>query len=191
MFEGIFVPVLSPFDDKLRAGEVKGQAMGGWPEDLDFLSGLLARHPKLHLDTSASKWMIRELSKHPREKLVEFVEKWRGRILFGSDIVTGNEHLSAEGVDEAHQSAHAASHERAFDLYASRYWALRTLLETEYTGESPIADPDLAMLNSQRYDAMSAPQLTGKCLPNSLLKSLLHDAAKNLLQPLEMAALRP
>ena len=134
--------------------------------------------------------MIRELSKHPREKLVDFLENWRGRILFGSDIVTSNDHLSAE-VDDDDQLGHTQIHERAFDLYASRYWALRTLLETDYTGESPIADPDLAMLNAQRYDAMSAPQLNGKCFPSSLLKPLLHDAAKNLLQPLEIAALRP
>src|SRR5690606_7275944 len=34
--------------------------MGGWPEDLEFLDGLLARHANLHLDTSATKWMVRE-----------------------------------------------------------------------------------------------------------------------------------
>lgn len=158
--------------------------MGGWPEDLDFLSGILSRHPRLHLDTSATKWMVRELSKHPRQKLVGFFEKWRGRILFGSDIVTSNEHLSEEA-DGAGELGLARLQEKAFDLYASRYWALRTLLETDYTGESPIADPDLAMMDSQRFDSMSAPQLTGKYLPQSLLRSLLHDAADDLLRPLE------
>ncbi len=156
--------------------------MGGWPEDLDALSGLLTRHPKLHLDTSATKWMVRELSKHPRTALVAFFEKWRGRILFGSDIVAKDDHLSADA-DGALNLNQAQIHERAFDLYASRYWALRTLLETDHTGQSPIADPDLAMLDPQQYDAMSAPQLTGKSLPKSLLKSLLHDAAHNLLPP--------
>ncbi len=158
--------------------------MGGWPEDLDFLSGLLSRHPKLHLDTSATKWMVRELSKHSREKLVEFLDKWRGRILFGSDIVTSDDHLSAE-VEGATELSPMQRHERAFDLYASRYWALRTMLETDYAGESPIADPDLMMLDAQRYDAMSAPRLEGKGLSVSLLKTLMHDAAKSLLQPLE------
>ena len=30
----------------------------------------------------------------------------------------------------------------AFDLYASRYWALRSMFETELDIESPIQDPD-------------------------------------------------
>ena len=34
--------------------------MGGWPENLGFLSGLLSRHDNLYLDTSATKWMVRE-----------------------------------------------------------------------------------------------------------------------------------
>ncbi|MCA9297136.1 MAG: amidohydrolase family protein, partial [Phycisphaerales bacterium] len=29
--------------------------MGGWPEDLEFLTALLGRHPNLYLDTSAAK----------------------------------------------------------------------------------------------------------------------------------------
>ncbi|HRI41291.1 MAG TPA: hypothetical protein PLW54_06390, partial [Bacteroidia bacterium] len=35
--------------------------MGGWPEDLGFLDGMLARHPNLHIDTSATKWVVRAL----------------------------------------------------------------------------------------------------------------------------------
>ncbi|MEE2906349.1 MAG: hypothetical protein VX527_00805, partial [Planctomycetota bacterium] len=34
--------------------------MGGWPENLDMLNGLLERHDNLYLDTSATTWMIRE-----------------------------------------------------------------------------------------------------------------------------------
>jgi Amidohydrolase len=153
--------------------------MGGWPEDLDFLSDMLSRHPNLRLDTSATKWMVRELSKHPRKELVAFFERWSGRILFGSDIVTSDEHLSDQAVASQSLSAIRPS-EVAFDLYASRYWALRTLLETNYVGESPIADPDLEMLDSERYDSMSAPALEGKSLPPSLLRTLMHDAARNL-----------
>ncbi|MHC4590503.1 MAG: hypothetical protein ACYTAQ_14535 [Planctomycetota bacterium] len=40
----------------------------------------------------------------------------------------------------------ASSPQEAFDLYASRYWALRTLFETDHVGPSPIADPDLALV---------------------------------------------
>src|SRR5437762_14201185 len=35
--------------------------MGGWPEDLEFLDGMLTRHPNLNLDTSATKWVVRAL----------------------------------------------------------------------------------------------------------------------------------
>ena len=76
----------------------------------------------------------------------------------------------------------AATEAEAFDLYASRHWALRTLWETTYEGESPIADPDLAMVEPERYTPMSAPQLRGKSLPPNLLHSLYHDAAQNLLE---------
>jgi hypothetical protein len=154
--------------------------MAGWPEDLDFLDGLLGRHPNLILDTSATKWMVRELSRHPRERLVEFLTRWKGRILFGSDIVTTDLHLSPEtgprGLGEG-----ASSPEDAFELYASRYWALRTLLETGYDGESPIADPDLKMVDPSRFDDMSAPRLVGKRLPAELLRSLYVDAAEATL----------
>lgn len=155
--------------------------MGGWPEDLDFLDRLLEAHPNLHLDTSATKWMVRELSKHPRSRLLEFFERWQGRLLFGSDIVTTDEHFRDDHSERG--MGHLASDEReAFDLYASRYYALRTLFETDHEGESPIADPDLAMVDPTRFDSMSAPTLRGMRLPKPLLRTLYADAARQLLR---------
>ncbi|NRA56774.1 MAG: amidohydrolase family protein [Phycisphaerales bacterium] len=157
--------------------------MGGWPEDLGFLDGLLSRHDNLHLDTSATKWMVRELSKHPREAFVEFIDKWRGRILFGSDIVTLDDHFETSDDDNDRFGAHQASGEaEAFDLYASRYWALRTMWEREYEGPSPIADPDLMMVEPDRFDAMSSPPLRGFMLPQDLLRIVYADAAEALLE---------
>lgn len=153
--------------------------MGGSPEDLSFLSSLLDAHPNLYLDTSATKWMVRELSKQPRPKLVDFLERWRGRIMFGSDIVTSNDHLSS-GANQTEMAAKASDRETAFDLYASRYWALRVLWEGHYDGESPISDPDLAMVDSSRH-AHDAPALVGKHIPGELLRWLYHDAAAQLL----------
>ena len=174
-----------PFEALLDRFDVPWIAahMGGWPEDLEFLSGLLSRHDNLYLDTSAAKWMVRELSKHPRKRLVEFLRQWQGRIMFGSDIVTSDEHLNAgQTQNDVHTRADSA--EEAFDLYASRYWVFRTLFETDYDGESPIADPDLSMVDPDRYDEMDAPQLVGKSVPHDLLRSLYHDAAHDLLDPL-------
>ncbi|MEC9374689.1 MAG: hypothetical protein VYC34_12630, partial [Planctomycetota bacterium] len=155
--------------------------MGGWPEDPDFLDGMLSRHDNLLLDTSATKWMVRELSRHSRERMIEFLERWNGRILFGSDIVAMDAHLSSDTGPRG-MGAQAASEREAFDLYASRYWALRHLWETEYDGESPIADPDLAMVDPASHDEMSAPRLRGKRIPAALLKTLYHDAPAAILE---------
>lgn len=154
--------------------------MGGWPENLAFLGDLLRRHPKLVIDTSATKWMVRELSKHPRDALLGFLEEFEGRVLFGSDIVTSDEHLDP-GAGEAFGSALASSEGEAFDLYASRYWALRVMFETGYDGESPIADPDLAMVDPARHDRMSAPRLVGRHLPAPMLRTLYRDAVERTI----------
>lgn len=156
--------------------------MGGWPEDLGFLSGLLDRHPKLILDTSATKWMIRELSKHETGELVAFLDRYRGRILFGSDIVTSDDHLvSTDPNNPAFGNQLASSEQEAFELYASRYWALRTMYETGYRGESNIADPDLKMVDPDRYDELSAPALRGHGLDEARLRVLYRDACVGTL----------
>jgi len=151
--------------------------MGGWPENLGFVSGLLERHPNIILDTSATKWMVRELSRHPRDELLAFMERFRGRILFGSDIVTHDHHIEPSESDRFGASL-ANSEAEAFELYASRYWALRTMWETFYESESNIADPDLAMIDPDRHDAMSAPALRGRSLPADLLRVFYGDAAE-------------
>lgn len=172
-----------PFERTLEAHPSPWIAahMGGWPEDLAFLDGLLSRHDNLHLDTSATKWMVRELSKHEPADFVAFLDRWRGRILFGSDIVTMDEHLSEDDDPAKLKAGQASGREEAFELYVSRYWALRSLFETDYDGESPIADPDLAMVDPNRFDVMSAPRLRGMSVPADLLRVVYRDAARDLL----------
>lgn len=172
-----------PLEQALRAFPQPWIAahMGGWPENLDFLDGLLDRHDNLHLDTSATKWMVRELSRHSNDRLLAFLRQWKGRILFGSDIVTSDDHLRPV-VEEADEMRRKANSEReAFDLYASRYWALRTMFETNYDGESPIADPDLAMNEPDRHTDMDAPRLVGRALPADILRSLYGGGAEALI----------
>lgn len=157
--------------------------MGGWPEDLCFLSALLGRHPKIVLDTSATKWMVRELSKHPRDEFVGFLKKWEGRILFGSDIVTHDDHLERSDPGAQRFAVQLASSEdEAFELYASRYWAGRVMYETDYEGESNIADPDLEMVDPEHCDAMSAPMLRGRSVPGEMLRVLYGGAAEATMQ---------
>jgi hypothetical protein len=155
--------------------------MGGSPEDLGFLDGLLAAHPNLHLDASATKWIVREVSRHPAPRVREFFARWRGRILFGSDIVTNDDHLRG-GEKKTEMAAKASDARGAFDLYASRYWALRALWETDWELESPISDPDLAMVDPARH-ANDAPTLRGAALHAEDLRELYRDASERLLAP--------
>ncbi len=137
-----------------------GAHLSGYPEDLDFVQGMLDRHPNYCLDTSATKWQVRELSKHPA-RFRELCEQNPGRILFGTDIVANNGNLD-------------------FDLYASRFWALRTLLETAYDGPSPIVDPDLSMVDPS-LDEKSTAQLCGAGIDGDTLRAVYHDAAAEVL----------
>ncbi len=154
--------------------------MGGWPEDLNFLSGLLHRHPNLSLDASATKWIVREISKHARVDVLNFFRRWRGRLLFGSDIVTSDAHL-VEAPTTHEMDAKANSVQTAFDLYASRYWALRTLWETDWSGPSPIADPDLAMVDPKRFTPKDSPLLRGVALPTEILTDFYSQSARQLM----------
>jgi hypothetical protein len=157
-----------------------GAHMGGWPESLEFLHSMLERHPNLYLDTSATKWMVRELSKFSRSEIVSFFSHWRGRIFFGSDIVTNDAHLVSEPTGNE-MADKAGSPEQAYDLYASRYWALRTLFETDYQGESPISDPDLAMVNPEQFDKHAAPRLRGMSMGADMLNDIYNEAFTTLI----------
>lgn len=161
--------------------------LGGFPENLDFLADLLDRHPHLHLDASATKWIVREVSKHEPAAVRGFLHRYRERILFGSDIVTLDDHLRREGEGATEMTSKAGSREEAFDLYASRYWALRTLWETAYDGESPIADPDLAMTDPDRYTPLDAPRLRGVEVSTDDLRWFYRDAASRFLDALPPA----
>jgi hypothetical protein len=97
--------------------------MGGDPEHADHLEALLERHTNLYLDTSATKWQVREVSAH-RDALRSLILRRPERFLFGSDLVTRH------GLPREH--------------YVSRYWSQRTLWESSWEGRSPIADPDYA-----------------------------------------------
>ncbi len=157
--------------------------MGGWPEDLDFLDGLLDRHSNLYLDTSATKWVVRALGQHATARVVRFFERWRGRVLFGSDIVTMDAHLAAgSGGSIGTKGEQSSTEAEAFDLYASRYWALRTMFETDYVCESPVVDPDLHTSDPARYDAKAAPMLRGLSLSREVLVELYRTTAESVVE---------
>lgn len=141
--------------------------MAGHPENLDHIQDLLDRFPNLVVDTSATKWMVRELSKHPAH-FADFCRRNPGRVLFGTDIVTNQGNISE-------------------DLYASRFWALRTLMETAYDGPSPIVDPDLPLVDPS-LPSDSTASLCGAKLEPAVLQNLYLDAAKTFMDKVRQRA---
>ena len=160
--------------------------MGGSPEDLEFLDGLLDRHPNLHLDTSACKWQVRELGRHQSPDVIGFFTKWSGRLLFGSDIVSMEAHLEPT-TEENVMAAKASGRMQAFDLYASRYWALRTMFEGDGEYESPIADPDLHMIDPEAHGPEDAPTVRCHGFDTGLLRTLYRDSALELMRRIGLA----
>ncbi len=140
-----------------------GAHMGGWPERLDIIQNLLDEYPNYYVDTSATKWMVRELSGHG-SAFADFCRRNRGRILFGTDLVVHDENMT-------------------FDHHASRFWALRTLFESDYDGPSPIVDPDLSAVDPSLPEHATA-RLRGMNLDHEDLQILYARAAAQLLEPL-------
>ena len=61
--------------------------LGCLPENLPKLEKMFEDFPRLYVDTGSTRWMIRELGKHPKQTK-EWFKKYigKGKILFGSDI---------------------------------------------------------------------------------------------------------
>lgn len=129
-----------------------GAHMGGNPEDLARLQDILDRFPNLSLDISATRWMVREVSKR-RDATRDFIIRNQDRLVFGSDQVSGDD--------------------RGFDFMASRFWCHRKLWETAYVDTTPILDPDLPVDQQ--------PKLAGLALPDEVLQKLYHDNGVKLL----------
>ena len=95
--------------------------MGGNPEHLDELGALLDRYPNMYVDTSATRWIVRELGRQPEEARA-FFAKYKERILFGTDQV--------------------ATEEPEPFRYTSRYWIHQLFWETDVVCPLPIDDDD-------------------------------------------------
>ncbi|QEL18672.1 amidohydrolase family protein [Limnoglobus roseus] len=133
-----------------------GAHMGGDPEHPDHLERLLEEFPQLHFDTSATKWQVREVSRH-RDAVRSLVCRHPDRFLFGSDLVTGHMH--------------------ARDHYVSRYWCQRTLWESAWTRPSPIHDPDYVPGEGEQ----PGPTLRGVDLPSDVLNKVYSENARRIL----------
>jgi hypothetical protein len=133
-----------------------GAHMGGDSEHPDHLEQLLETYTHLCLDTSATKWQVREVSAR-RDATARLMRKYPDRFLFGTDLVTRH-HLPSEH-------------------YVSRYWCQRTLWESAWEGPSPIADPDF----TPAENGAMTPTLRGLSLEESVLRRVYFENAQRLL----------
>jgi hypothetical protein len=139
--------------EEFRGTPWLGAHLGGWPENLPYMQTLLDRFPDLYLDLSATRWMMRELSRQ-RDAAREFVIRNADRIIWGSDQVSGDN--------------------RDWDFLASRWWCHRKLFETAINEETPIVDPDLSADNQ--------PGLAGFALPAPVLQKIYRDTCLKFLR---------
>jgi len=132
--------------------KVLGAHFGGDPEHLDHLRRLLDAYPNFSIDSSATKWIARELSVKPDESRAFLIERI-DRILFGTDLVAFPEATAGH--------------------YASRYWVHRWLWEGEGIRPSPIPDPCAPWPDG--------PLVHGLALPDDCLKRLYAENARRFL----------
>jgi amidohydrolase family protein len=147
-----FIRMMEMFPDLMWIGA----HMGGDPEHPDHLEALLEEYPQLHLDTSATKWQVREVSPHAQAHR-DLLCRYPDRFLFGTDLVTRH-HLEREH-------------------YVSRYWCQRTLWESTWTGPSPIADSDW----TPGPGGPATPMLHGVGLPDDVVRLVYYENARRLL----------
>src|SRR5262245_49217068 len=133
-----------------------GAHMAGDPERPEHLESLLERFPNFHIDTSATKWQVREVSPR-RDAIRALVCRYPDRFLFGTDLVT--------------------RHTLVPEHYVSRYWCQRTLWESAWEGPSPIADADYKPGEGES----ALPMLRGVALPAVVLEQVYYGNAKTLL----------
>jgi len=134
-----------------------GAHMGGDPEHPEHLEEMLVRFPNFYIDTSATKWQVREVS--PRTEAIRgLISRFPTRFLFGSDLVTRH------GLTREH--------------YVSRYWCQRTLWESSWSGPSPISDPDF----TPTAESGQTPVLRGVGLPADVLRMVYAENGRRLLR---------
>jgi hypothetical protein len=151
--------LLEAYPDRIHMGA----HMGGSLEALDLLARRLEKYPHYIVDMSATKWMVRAAAEQSPRAIRDFFIQFQDRILFGSDLVVGEKY--------------------DWDHYASRYWALQKVWETDERGESPIEDPDggrgfdpaTGTFDAGRADGI--PRLAGVDLPDGVLRKVYRENA--------------
>jgi hypothetical protein len=133
-----------------------GAHMCGDAEHPDHLEALLEKYPHLLIDTSATKWQVREVSPR-RDAIRALIKRFPDRFLFGTDLVT--------------------RHTLVREHYVSRYWCQRTLWESNWEGRSPIADADY----KAGEEEPALPMLRGVNLPAEVMQCVYFDSARHLL----------
>ncbi|MBN2359820.1 MAG: amidohydrolase family protein [Deltaproteobacteria bacterium] len=71
--------------------------VGNYPEDLDHVSRTLERFPNVYTDTAAR---VPEIGRKPPAEVRRFFLRWQDRIMFGTDLAIGPDHVQLGSVSE-------------------------------------------------------------------------------------------
>lgn len=130
--------------------EVISAHLGSLPEDLPKLGHLLDKFPNLMVDTASTRWMVRELG-HNIGKTQEWLEKYKERILLGTDLSVGGKNTDVS-------------------YYLTRIWSQRIFWETNEVAPLPFSDSDNP----------SGTTIHGLGLPQDVLERLYYQNAHTL-----------
>lgn len=127
------------------------------PEDLDFVTRLLDKHPNVYVDTSAR---VPEIGRHPPDKVRAFFVRFQDRILFGTDLA-----LSPYNIQLGSVSKKAPTFEDAIEFYQRHYRFFETNLRQ--------IDHPTPIQGNWKIDAIG--------LPYPVLRKLYYDNAEKLI----------
>jgi predicted TIM-barrel fold metal-dependent hydrolase len=71
--------------------------VGNYPEDLEHVSRTLEQYPNVYIDTSAR---VPEIGRKPPAEVHRFFVRWQDRILFGTDLAIGPDHVQLGSISE-------------------------------------------------------------------------------------------
>lgn len=134
-----------------------GIHLANYPENLDYVAGLLDACPNMHVDISAR---LPEIGRHPAAKAGKFFIKYQDRILFGSDLI-----VSAQGLQLGSVSEKTPGFEDAVEFYRRHRRYFETT-DKQFDHPTPIQG---------RW------KIDGIDLPPAVLKKIYSDNAERMI----------
>lgn len=131
--------------------------VGNYPEDLDHVGKTLEKYPNVYIDTSAR---VPEIGRKPPADVHRFFVRWQDRILFGTDLAIGPDHVQLGSISDT-----PPTFEDAVEFYRRHYRYFETD-DKNFDHPTPIQG---------RW------KISGIKLPHDVLRKLYYDNAEKLI----------